>query len=386
MRPSNQKASTKSLEESLPFHKKNGVIHWKKCAEFYGAKSGVVSRRWYKAMAPILDPPKMRKWLQDAENERLRKIAEGNTRYRSKEPEIIRLYSEEKLGAKAISKLLSGSPTAAGVRTILIRAGVYHVGKRKEPEHQHHADRQEKLLRQQAERRHQVAVCLWALRHRIAVEATCKENGWNKAAVWNHLSQRPSYKSLKRSQKRRWIDKRVYGHFYSRRFLRESQFQSVIEKVLLDVGQNFIPQARLPGSRTKVDLKCDDGTFLELKVAMNSGQTYEFIGQAMHYKKFAKRIILCVPDDVEMRCDLYDLIVELGVAVCNQVTLIDVLRGPTGYAKFEQTVQPAASSFRCKCCGSIEKRRHRQNSYCLECAPQIKGMRFDSSLDRWVSH
>lgn len=367
---------------ALPFYKGNGAIHWRKCAEFYGAKSGSTAREWYCSCAPIAEPEKMREWLQAREDERLQKIAKGNMRYLPKEPEIVRLHTEEKWGTRAISKYFSGSPSGPAVREILIRNGVYRGNETYQKQIQDSQKRKALLLQEAKVQRHRIATCLWLLRKGIGVETTCRQNGWSKSSVWNALAERRSYKKFKARRNPKWKDKRIYGRQYSRMFPKEALFQNAITKVLKNSGAIFVVEARLAGTRTRVDFKLSDGTFVELKVGLSSGQCYEFIGQAVHYRKHTKRIVLCIPSDIQFRRDLHELIVELGVIICNENTLAVVLRGELPPAESNQVIPQRASDFVCKCCGSSEKRR--RNSCCVDCAPLIPQMRFDVATDRWL--
>ena len=377
-------ASMTESNTTLPLYKKNGALHWRKCAEFYGAKQGSTAREWYRVGAPVKEPEKMRIWLQAREDERLRKIAEGNMLYLPKEPEIIRLHVEEKLGTRAISTYFSGRPSSPGVRLILIRNGVYRGNEIYKRQIQDCEARKARQLQEIRKMRHRMALCLLRLRRGIGIETTCKQNGWIVASIRNGLNQRESYKRFKARQKPKWPDKRRYGNQYSRKFPRESAFRGVIEDILRKAGIRFEPESPLHGARTKVDIKLEDGTFVEFKVGLNSAQSHEFIGQATHYRKHAKKIILCIPSDVEVRGDLFELIVELGVIVCNETTIAAVLGGELPLVAFNQVVRHKDSHFICKCCGSAEKRRHRANSYCVECAPLIREMKFDYRSNRWT--
>ena len=364
------------------FHKKNGAIHWQRCAEFYGAKHGVTARAWYKAGAPIENAEQMRAWLQAREDERLKKIADGNIRYQPKEAEIVRLHVEERMGLRAISKHFSGRPTTPSVRNILIRNGVYHGNEVYQQQIRESNGRKARHIEDEREKRHRIAVCLWRLRKGTGVEATCKRHGWSKGSIWNALGKLESYKKFKARQKSKWVDKRSYGKQYSRKFPKEAEFQRAIEEIIKKAGIGLTMEARLHGARTRVDFKLDDSTFVELKVGLSSGQCYEFIGQAFHYRKHAKKIVLCIPSDIQFRRDLYELIIELGVVVCNENNLVRVIEGELPLVASDQVVQQRYSRFVCKCCGSSEKRR--RNSCCVDCAPLIPEMRFDVSADRWV--
>jgi len=169
---------------------------------------------------------------------------------------------------------------------------------------------------------------------------------------------------------------------YSRTFPRESLLHERVEELLATAKIKYVKECRLHECRSRVDFRTGDGTFIECKVGANAGQTYEFIGQACHYRLFASRVILCVPSDVQIRADLYEVIIAQGVIVSNESTLLSVLGGQQGAISPAQITPAKRTTFVCKCCGSDERRRHRMNSYCV--APNIAGMRFDYRLNRWV--
>src|SRR5439155_1157777 len=62
------------------------------------------------------------KFLAEA---RMKKIASAHLRHADKEGEIVRLYTIERMGLRAIARYFSGRPSIAGVRNILVRDGVY---------------------------------------------------------------------------------------------------------------------------------------------------------------------------------------------------------------------------------------------------------------------
>jgi hypothetical protein len=371
--------------EQLPFLKKNGTIHWKKCAFHYGASSAATAREWYRCGAPILSPENMPQWLRTRDDARLKKISVANCRYVDKEEEIVRLYRLEHLGLRAISRYFSGRPTTPGIRAILIRRGVYRGEDAVARQLLQSKERRRRIVIREKETRHRMAVCLWGLRTGTGVETTCRQQGWNAKSIWNDLGRRKSYRQFVVQRKRKWPDKRAVGKQYSRSYIAESRFQDFVEGILQSLHLKYIRESRLDGSRTRVDFKLADGSFIECKVAVNSGQTYEFIGQAFHYRKFTDKIVLCVPADIEMRKDLHALITEMGVAVCTESTLAQHLGASSLQLPSIQVFTPRVTRFVCKCCGSQERRRHRMNSYCVDCAPQISGMRFDQRLDRWTS-
>ena len=373
-----------SAAEQSNLLKKNGTIHWVKCARFYGVARAQTAKEWYRLGAPILDEAQMRIWLTNMRAERLRKIADKNRHYPDKEAEMVRLYVEERMGLRAISRYFSGRPSTPVIREILIRRDVYRGAEVFERQKLASKSRREAIVADEKAKKSQVAVCLWQLRKGIGVETTCKAHGWNPKTVWNEVGKREAYKRFVARRKSAWPAKRSYGSYYSRKFLSESTFSQCVTQLLAGAGVEFVAECRVCNSRTRVDFKLTDGTLIECKVALNSGQTYEAIGQLLHYRKLASNVILCVPDDVTIREDLFELIAELGVTVCNQVTLLTALAGlPTSFPD-RQLIKQRRVSFCCKCCGSVEKRRHRTNSYCVECALVISKMHFDFRLNRWT--
>jgi hypothetical protein len=364
--------------------KKNGTIHWAKCAKFYGVSRAHTAKTWFRLGAPILDSEQMKVWLTNMRAERLRKIADKNRHYPDKEQEITRLYVVERMGLRAISRYFSGRPSTPVIRSMLIRFGVYRGPEVFEKQKLAVKSRRLAIVANEKEMRHRTAVCLWQLRKGLGVETTCKANGWNPKSIWNCIAKRDSYKRLVARRKPRWPDKRRYGANYSRKFPTESAFNRCIADLLTRASIEFVSECRVSNSRTRVDFKLSDRTFIECKVATNSGQTYEAIGQLVHYRKYATRVILCVPDDVAIRRDLFEIIAEFNVPVCTQATLPTELGGVATRFPENRLVTQRRISFRCKCCGSTEKRRHRSNSYCVECVPLIPLMRFDFHLNRWI--
>src|SRR5437870_10283212 len=91
-------------DKSFPFLKKNGTVHWQKCALHYGASRSATAREWYRCGAPILQPSKMTQWLQNRDDARLKKIAVANLKHTDKEQEIIQLHTRERLSAGAIAR------------------------------------------------------------------------------------------------------------------------------------------------------------------------------------------------------------------------------------------------------------------------------------------
>ena len=90
-----------SLADPVPFLKKNGTIHWQKCALHYGTSRAATAREWYRCGAPILQPSEMVQWLRDRDDTRLKKIAAAHLQYVDKEGEVVRLYTAERMGLRA---------------------------------------------------------------------------------------------------------------------------------------------------------------------------------------------------------------------------------------------------------------------------------------------
>ena len=371
--------------EALPFLKKNGTIHWQKCALHYGASRAATAREWYRCGAPILQPTEMIQWLRDRDDARLKKIASAHLRHADKEKEIVRLYTIERMGLRAIARYFSGRPSIAGVRKILVRQGVYCPEDVLDRQRLQSEERKRIVVMREKNARHRVAMCLWNLRKGIGVQRTCKEEGWNLNSIWNDWGRRASYRRFVLRRRRKWPTKRITSKHWSKLFPAEFGLQSRIETILQSQQIEYVRECRLQGSRTRVDFKLADRTFIECKVGVNAAQMYQFIGQALHYQKFATKIVLCMPSDVEIRKDLHELIVQMGVLICNEFTLQEIIAGKIIHLPTTQLTAPRVSHFVCKCCGSSERRRHRMNSYCVDCAPQIPNMRFDQQLNRWVA-
>jgi hypothetical protein len=326
----------------------------------------------------------MVQWLRERDDARLKKIAAAHSRCIDKEPEIIRLYTTQRMGLRAIARYFSGRPSIAGVREILVKHGVYRSEDVMDRQRLQSEERRRTIMIREKMARHRLATCLWNLRKGVGVERTCKQQDWNIKSIWNDLGRRRSYRRFVLRRKRKWPDKRAGGKHFSRMFPVESALQNHVETILKSQRLKYVRESRLKGSRTRVDFKLENDTFVECKVGVNAGQTYQFIGQALHYRKFATEIVLCIPSDVEMRQDLHQLIVDIGIIVCNEHTLAENLGGKIVPLPVVQLSAPRSSRFICKCCGSSEQRRHRMNSYCVECAPQISKMTFNQRLNRWV--
>jgi len=162
-------------DTALPFLKKNGIIHWQKCALHYGASRAATAREWYRCGAPILQPSEMTQWLRDRDDARLKKIASAHLRHADKEGEIVRLYTTQRMGLRAIARYFSGRPSVAGVRKILVREGVYRSEDALNRQRLQSEERKRIVVIREKTARHRVATCLWNLRKGIGVQRTCKE-------------------------------------------------------------------------------------------------------------------------------------------------------------------------------------------------------------------
>jgi len=288
------------------------------------------------------------------------------------------------MGLRAIARYFSGRPSIAGVRKILLREGVYCSQDTLNRQRLQSEERKHIVMVREKTARHRVATCLWNLRKGSGVQRTCKEQGWNLNSIWNDLGTRTSYRRFVIRRKRKWPTKRATSKHWSKIFPGELGLQSQIETILQSRQLEYVRECRLQGSRTRVDFKLADKTFIECKVGVNAAQMYQFIGQAVHYQKFATKIVLCIPSDVEIRKDLHELIIQMGVVVCNESTLQQITGGNIIPLSTTQLTVPRTTHFVCKCCGSAERRRNRMNSYCVDCGPLIPQMRFEQQLDKWV--
>ncbi len=163
--------------ERLPFLKKNGTIHWQKCALHYSASRAATAREWYRCGAPILQPSKMSQWLQDRDDARLKKIAAANLRHIDKQQEIVRLYTRERMGLRAIARYFNGRPSIAGVHKILVRAGVYRSADTLDRQRLQSEERKRIDVMREKMARHRVAKCLWNVRKGIGVQRPVRKKG-----------------------------------------------------------------------------------------------------------------------------------------------------------------------------------------------------------------
>src|SRR5439155_19483190 len=165
----------------------------------------------------------------------------------------------------------SGPHSTHVVREILIRHGVYRGNEVFEKQKRDSRERRALIIvaekERQRQQRHQTATCLWHRRKGVGVETTCKENRWSVKSIWNYLAKSASYKRFVARQKRIWPDKRKYGNSYIRTFPKESIFHTHITGLLNEARLGFVKECRLtPHSRTRIDFKLEDGTFIECKV------------------------------------------------------------------------------------------------------------------------
>ena len=216
--------------EHLPFLKKNGTIHWTKCALHYSVSRAATAREWYRCGAPVLEPGKMPQWLRDRDDTRLKKISAAHFRYVDKEQEIVRLYTGERMGLRAISRYFNGRPSIAGVRKILIRHSAYRPEDALARQRARSHERRSAIIAHEKTTRHRMAVCLWNVRRGVGIETMCRREGWNVKSIWNDLSRRKSYRAFASQRKRKWPDKRAVGNITAANISLKRLFRTLLRE------------------------------------------------------------------------------------------------------------------------------------------------------------
>ena len=125
----------------------------------------------------------MVQWLRDRDDNRLAKIAAANRRYVDKEKEIVRMYTDERMGLRAISRYFNRRPSIPGVRKILIQWAVYRSEERLDQQQARSQERRQAVIAREKLTRHRLAVCLSNLRRGVGVEPHVKR----KAGTLDHL-------------------------------------------------------------------------------------------------------------------------------------------------------------------------------------------------------
>ena len=177
----------------------------------------------------------------------------GRTPSKKKEAEIVRLYTNEKLGAKAISSYFNGRPCRSTIIKILLKHGVY---RGEEAACKPDETRRKRVLLDERERRRRMAVCLRGLRKGQSVEGTCREHGWNVRSIWNHLRSLRSYHTLRQRRARKYPDQikaRRDGLWLSKQYPKERNFQEAIRQVLDEAGCSYSIEPSIKGLRVNVE-------------------------------------------------------------------------------------------------------------------------------------
>jgi hypothetical protein len=265
--------------------------------------------------------------------------------------EAVELYTKKKRGIRSIA-WWQGRKSAV-VRRGLTRAGVYrpnqkHNGTAKAGTGPHSKILQrERIQQKNIEWRHKQAVCLWHLRHRISVEATCHRNNWNPTSVWNYLGKNQAYQQWKKRHPAGAESVRGYRNlqtfsWHSRRYSSERTFRDAI-KPLLPSGSS--PEKKLTHSRSRADFEIDGSILVECKISTRSVSFFRAIGQAIHYKlRERKQVWIVLPDDVSVRKDQLETLEELGIQVLNESLLRSKLLGQEIHGSVSTKATAAASS------------------------------------------
>ena len=217
---------------------------------------------------------------------------------------VIELHTREKLGLKAISKWFNGKPGRTTIERILRDAGVYQGQDRIAEQQKQRAERQQRVIEQEKQWRHRMAVCLLNLRSGIGVETTCHQNSWPAKSIWNYLRNRPSYlktrskigvKALSvrpRQKKFGWV---------SKQYPRETMFLGAVAKRLKQFGVNYETEPRIGATRYRADFSALDH-LLECKVDLSHTAIKSCLGQCWIYRTLQELpIVIIIPDDVDAR-------------------------------------------------------------------------------------
>jgi hypothetical protein len=241
--------------------------------------------------------------------------------------EIIRLYTAEKLGLKAIRRYIGGNVTCDNVRTILIGAGVYQGNERPM---QSVRERREQLLRDEKAGRQRMAWCLWQLRKGIGVETTCKQRGWHRKSIWNDLRLRQSYWRLKGRLAVKYPENRINHRRYewvSRAYASEREFADRIAEVLKRFGIAFEREPGVKAALCRADFRVGQ-TLIECKSDVTTAAMNKALGQCWIYKTLAgEECLVVVPDDVHPRSQWLTAFEKMGVRLFSESALVQMLSG-----------------------------------------------------------
>jgi hypothetical protein len=259
----------------------------------------------------------------------------GRDQSTEKEAEIVRLYTDEKLGAKAIRRYFNGRPCRSTIIKILLKHGVYRGEEAAcKPDEQ----RRERVLLDERERRRRLAGCLRALRNGESVEGICREHGWNVRSIWNHLRTLPAYHAVKRRQKRKYPDQikaRRDGLWLSQQYPKERRFQEVIREILDDAGCSYSVEPSIKGLRVRGDFLIDS-VMIECKVDVSHIGMTKALGQCWFYQTHTPHsCMLVVPDDVVPHEAWVAALRRMGATLLNESGFRCWVRGELSFSQIQ---------------------------------------------------
>ncbi len=241
--------------------------------------------------------------------------------------EIIRLYTTEKLGLKAICRYMSDGITLANIRSILVESGVYEGIERPM---QMVRERRDQVVRDEKERRQRMAVCLWQLRNGVGVETTCRRQGWNRKSIWNDLRTRQSYWRLKGRLEVKYPQNRVNHRRYewvSRTYSSERAFADHIAEVFTGFGIAYEREPGVKAALCRADFRIFR-TLVECKSDVTTAAMNKALGQSWIYKVLAgEDCIVVIPDDVHPRKEWLVAFEKMGVRLFPESALVQMLSG-----------------------------------------------------------
>ena len=249
-----------------------------------------------------------------------------------KEAEIVRLYTDEKLGAKAISRYFNGRPCRSTIIKILLKHGVY---RGEEAACKPDESRRKRVLLDERERRSRLAVCLRALRKGKSVEGTCREHGWNVRSIWNHLRALPAYHAFKKRRTRKYPDQikgRRAGLWLSKQYPKERTFQEAIRRIFDDAGCSYSVEPSIKGLRVRGDFLIDS-VMIECKVDVSHLGMTKALGQCWFYQTHTPHsCMLVVPDDVVPHEAWVVALRQMGATLLNESGFRCWVRGELSFS------------------------------------------------------
>jgi hypothetical protein len=310
--------------------------------------------------------------------------------------EMITLYRDKGVGFAAIAKIQGLSKDA--IRRRLIQTGVWrpnpiHQVKKgcgKSP-NQRETKRLSRKTKKEAltARRHQVAVCLWALRRGVGVETTCHQNNWIISTVWNLLNKNRAYLRHKNGKTSKGSkDLHRAFRWVSQKYKSEGQFQDAIAEALKGAGIPFIRERQFMDSRDRVDFEIADTWFLECKIDTKPNSFHRGMGQAFQAKLLEKKdVCIIVPDDVRVREDQSRALALGSIGLIREDELLAYCSGIRSGSAIE-TFRSAGRRITCKCCDKPDVRAAKKAqggylSYCIDCESIIHTKEWRWERQRW---